>query len=786
MKTTCSALAFATALIAMPAQTFAETAADTADGTSDTRTIIVTAPQQSDPIDNAPNTHVAVTEESIGRTVNAMSVEDTIKYLPSLVVRKRHIGDNFAPIATRTSGLGASARSLIYADGVLLSALIANNNGNGSPRWGLVTPEEVARIDVLYGPFSAAYSGNSIGTVVNITTRMPDRLEVRASALANVQQFSLYGTNRTLPTHQFSVSAGGAMGALHLFASATRTAANSQPISFTTLTGTLTTPPTRPTGTTGGYADLNKLGQQILVLGAGGLEHHVQDTFKLKAAYDLSAATSLTYVLGVWRDNSHGTVESYETGAAGALTYATANNGTTGFNSAVYGRDAQHFSHALTLKGRSPQLDWQVTGTLYHYARDNQNNPSPDTGTSNGAAVTSASTGFIATRNDLPGAFAGGSGTIARQQGTGWATLDARLTASLDSSSTLSIGAHADRTTLNAATYTIANWLDRSPALGQLRSASHGNTRMIALWAQDVLKLSPAVTLTIGGREEFWRAYGGTNTTLNATVKSTVAQGERTFSGFSPKLALEVALAPQWNLRLSAGQAFRMPTVGELYQTTTVGTLLANPNPGLAPERARSGELALEHRSARGVIRLALFNEVIDNALISQTGTFTPVGGVPTAATFVQNVDRTRARGLELAVEQIDVIPHVDVSGSVTYADAITSKNTAFPAAVGKLLPSVPHWKASAVLTWRASEAVSLTTAARFASRNYANLDNSDIVGNTYQGFYKYFVIDARAVFKVTGAFSFALGVDNLNNARYFLFHPFPQRSFTAEVKWKL
>jgi iron complex outermembrane receptor protein len=41
----------------------------------------------------------------------------------------------------------------VYADGILLSNLL----GNGAfftPRWALVTPEEIERVDVLYGPFS--------------------------------------------------------------------------------------------------------------------------------------------------------------------------------------------------------------------------------------------------------------------------------------------------------------------------------------------------------------------------------------------------------------------------------------------------------------------------------------------------------------------------------------------------------------------------------------------------------------------------------------------------------
>ena len=766
MKTSLIALSLALCL-ATPA--FAKEPADAAE--SPDNSILVIGQKQSDTIENAPSTRAQVTAQTISTTVNAVSTEDTLKYLPSLVIRKRHIGDNFAPIATRTSGLGASARSLIYADGALLSALIGNNNGSGSPRWTLVTPEEIERVDVLYGPFSAAYSGNSIGSVVNITTRLPDKFEMRATALVNLQNFSLYGTQRTLPTSQFSGSIGNRFGPLALFASVTLTEAHSQPISFTTITGSA-----NPAGTIGGYADLNKLGQPIRLLGAGGLEHHVQDTYKLKAALDLTPNVRATYVLGIWTDDTQGDVDSYLQSTSGTASYKTAASGaTTGFNSAVYTRDALHFSHALSLSGNTPKLDWQIVGTLYRYSHDWQNNPSPDTATG-----TTAATGFFGTRNDLPAAFAGGVGTIQKQDGTGWATLDGKAALKLGQGDqhVLGFGAHFDRETLNARTYTLANWLDNDSALGQLRSASHGNTRTVALWAQDDVKLTPALTLTLGGRYEWWRAYGGFNTTLSTSVNSTILQGERQFDGFSPKASLEWNGGNGFSVRLSAGQAWRTPTVGELYQATAVGTLLTNPNPGLLPERARSLELALVKQDAKGTFRVSLFNEVIDNALISQLN-------AATNTTFVQNVDRTRARGVELAIDHRDVLPGFDLSTSLTYADAITSKDTVFPAAVGKLLPSVPHWKGNLVLSWRPKPQVTLTTAARFTSRNYASLANDDTVGQTYQGFYKYFVLDARATFRVNDHFDFAIGVDNINNNKYFMFHPFPQRNFTAQVNWR-
>src|SRR5258706_2877688 len=161
-----------------------------------------------------PATHESVTAEQMAETINVMNPEDALKYLPSLIVRKRNFGDQQAPLATRTSGLGQSARSLIYADGVLLSTLIGNNNSGASPRWALVAPEEIERIEVMYGPFSAAYPGNSMGAVVEIITRMPQQFEAGAKIQGAVQGYSLYGTSNTYRSGQVSAILGNRSGGL--------------------------------------------------------------------------------------------------------------------------------------------------------------------------------------------------------------------------------------------------------------------------------------------------------------------------------------------------------------------------------------------------------------------------------------------------------------------------------------------------------------------------------------------------------------------------------------------
>jgi iron complex outermembrane receptor protein len=770
-----SASVFAVFAAIAPVAAFAE---DPAPPSTTTQDILVVAQKQTQNIENAPTSRATITADEIATTVNAINVEDALKYLPSLVIRKRHIGDTQAPIATRTSGLGTSARSLIYADGALLSSLIGNNNTSASPRWGMVSAEEIARIDVLYGPFSAAYAGNSIGAVVNITTRLADKLEGTLTAGTSVQTFDQYVTHRTLPAYQLGATLGDRFGPLALFGSITHTISNSQPLTYVAGTrGTVAGATAVPTN--GGFDDVNRTNQPIRVFGASGFEHQVQDNIKLKSALDLSSSLRLTYVGGLFLNNTDSKVETYLTDTASGLpTYISPattppkqlNIGGLGytvpasaFDAGVYSYDERHWSHALSATGHGGRFDWQVIGTIYDFSKDVQRTPT----------------------TALPAAYAGGAGTITRLDGTGWKTFDAKgaWRSNDAATNTFSAGVHWDQYEVNSNRYATTDWIAGSE--GALSLASRGKTRTAAIWAQDALKIAEPLTLTVGGRYEWWRAFDGFNFSTSPVLVpvNPVYQPTRTAKGFSPKVSLAYVPAPNWTVRASIGKAYRFPTVGELYQVVT-SPVVSLPDPNLRPERALSEELAIEYHDRGGQIRLSLFNEVVNDALISQVG---PLAVAPAqTGTFVQNVDRTRARGVELAVQSSDVVRRVDVSGSVTYTDAITSKDVIFPAAVGKLLPSVPHWKATGVVTWRPTDAIALTSAVRYASRNYGSLDNSDIVGNTYQGFYKYFVVDLRAAFRIAMHYTFAVGVDNVNNDKYFLFHPFPQRTFHADVTVKL
>ncbi len=710
--------------------------------------IVVTGQKAS-----GPATVESVDADRLEETTAILTPEDSLRYMPSLLVRKRHVGDTQSPLATRTSGVGASARSLIYADGLLLSALIGNNNTSASPRWGMVSPEEIERVDVLYGPFSAAYPGNSIGAVVNITTRLPEKSEGSVSVATSVQSFEQYGTDGVFPARQIGATLGGRSGALSWFASASRVDSKSHPLIYVTVPRPAN-PGAAGTPVTGAFSDVNRAGAPIFVIGAAGLEDHQQDNLKLKLGWDAGPGLKLTYRGGLFLNDTEAKAKSYLSGNrfAGTLNIdgRTVNVPASAFSNNYYLQDDRHWMHGLTAEGEAGGLGWRAVASLYDFDRNEQRLPS-------GA---------------LPAAAAGGPGSIVRLDGTGWRTLDLELRRG-----GLRAGAHYDRFRLNSRRFATADWRDGAP--GALTQLAQGRTRTAALWAENEFDLGDTLQMTLGARYEWWRAYGGRNFSLAPALD--VAQPRQSADGISPKGSLRWNAARGLSLTLSAGQAYRFPTVSELYQAISTGPSLTVPNPDLRAERARSAELAGMWTNRTGHVRLSLFGESIRNALISQTAPLVP--GSTTLFNFVQNIEHVRTAGLELAFERRGlVVPELDLSGSVTLTRPKVVEDVAFPAAEGKDIPQVPRRRATLVLTWRPSEEASLTLAGRYSSRSFGTIDNSDIVAHTYQGFEGYLVVDARANFRIGKQWNAAFGVENLTNDKYFLFHPFPQRSFTAEL----
>lgn len=696
-----------------------------------------------------PASTAAVTAEQIETTVNAVDVEDAIKYLPSLFVRKRNYGDTQPVLATRTWGVGSSARTLVYVDDVLISALIANNNTLGAPRWGVVSPDEVDQVTMLYGPFSAAYPGNSLGGVLRITTRVPERTEFTFEQTGAMQAFDGYRTNDDYSTAQTTATASGRTGPASWFVGANLQNSFSQPLSY--VTGA-----SAPQGTTGAIDANNRLGQPADVFGAGGLLHTRMHNLTGKFAYDITPSLRLSYLAGYWDNEADSRVETYLRDADGAATFGRV----VGFASNTYSVDQAHLMQALSLRSDSGGAwDGEAVVTHYDYLHDRQLSPA---GVGDGVTFTP-------------------NGRLADLGGTDWSTLDLKGFWR-PASHEVAIGAHVDEYDLDNTTTNTSDWRDIGSVTG-LFTAGRGETRTRAAWLQDAWTLSPQWLATLGLRYERWEAQDG----FNFSGGTPVVQTDRSDSAVSPKATLSWAPSQNWRFTGSIGKAVRFPTASELYQIVSTGSTFVSPDPDLRPERALSGELAIERGDEHGTLRVSLFQETTRDALISQTST---IQGVASPVSFVDNVDKVRNRGIELVAQRNDVIRGFDLSASVTFVDSAILEDGRFVSttgttAIGKHAPNVPRWRATAVATWRPDPAWTVTLAGRHSGKQYSTLDNADNTPHVFGAFDRFVVFDARVRWKATEHVAAAIGIDNLTDREYVLFHPFPRRTAVATLDVK-
>ena len=726
--------------------------------------VVVTSTPSGAPVD-LPVTAATTNAAAIGETVNAVTTEDALKYLGTIFIRRRHIGDTQAPMTTRTSGVGASARSLIYADGVLLSALIGNNTSTASPRWGIVAPEDIAQVDLRFGPFSAAYPGNSIGAVVEITTKAPRGFEASGRLDVGWQAFSAYGTKDDYRTYAAALGIGDRREWFSWRLGFTHVDTEAQPLTYVTASRPAS-PGAAGTPAYGAFDSRNRLGVPIVVIGASAFEAQQIDTVRLRLGADLPGGVTATYAVGYFGNRAEARAQTYLRDGAGNSLYSGSLNiggyaysiAASAFSNGVYTYDEGHiFQSATVTGGGDGPLTWRLIGSAYDFDRDLQRLPT----------------------TALPGASAGGAGNIVDLSGTGWRTADANFAWSGFAGQIWRGGLHWDSYTLASHRYGTTDW--RIGAPGALAAASEGQTETLAAWLEDKISAGTDVDLTLGLRAERWRAFDGLN--YSASPALNVSQPELSAARISPKAVLIWRPREGWTVSVSAAKAYRFATVSELYQAVTTGATLSTPNPNLDPEHAYSGELAIERDwSGGGYLRLAWFTETINEALVSQTAPITP--GSATLVSYVQNIGQTRADGVELSFNFPDALPSLDLSGAVTFVDARITDNPVLPASVGKQTPQVPRWRATLVATWRPIETFSFTAAARYSDRVYATIDNTDIVTHTYQGFDAYLVIDLRAVWTLGDRWSVSAGIDNLAGRDYILFHPFPQRSMLVELKY--
>ncbi len=723
---------------------------------------------------NLPSNSASKTAQDLA-TQNVFNAEDVFRYMPSTTVRKRYFGDRNANVGGRSFGVLEPGRALVYLDGYLISQFLGRFD---SPRWQMVNNESIERVDVLYGPFSAIYPGNSIGTTLSITERKPKGVEASASIKYNQQAFKEYNTSDTYRGTMTSARVAnrlesgwwGSLGLQHQdvtghpmgYANVVRGAAGQFGAAGA------------GTAVTGIQRDIDANGVDRALFAANSIDHTVQDTVNIRVGYEISPTQEVEARLSSWTNQSRVRVENYLTNAAtgAAVWNGTVNDGVNSFNLnsiassfAPSMRDEENRQLGLTWKTKNAK-GWNasVVATQYDVLND-----------------INRSTSLI-----QPIADNGGVGLATRRDGTGWNTFEVQSTYTPvagdfgDGRHALTFGVHRNNYKLINSVRDATDWRANETTQNQRYS---GETEITALYAQDAWGVMPDVVATLGVRQEWFRQMNGQQFDKSlALANQNKTFDDRDLVATSPKLSVAWAARDDLLVKTSLGQGTRFPNVDEMFNGTKTATNTLINNATLRPEKSTAMELSVEKMWDTSTLRVSLFRDDVKDAILRQSDTT-----VTPTTTLNTNVERVLTTGLELVWQARDVaIKGLDLGGSATWVDSKIMENSLAPATVGNYWLRIPQQRYVLQASYRPNAEWTLGANYRLAGRNFNTPTNTDSNPDTFGGISRVNQLDVRADWKFAKGWNWAFGIDNVTASQAWQAHSLPQRSLQTELRWSL
>lgn len=695
------------------------------------------------------------------QSINIATTEDIVKYEPSLVIRRRFIGDSNGTMGMRGANMFQTSRSMVFADGVPLHYLL-QSRWNGSPRWTMVSASEIAQVEVLYGPFSALYSGNSMGGVVNIESAIPQEREFHFDSSYFSQDFSAYGFDDRLNGYKTFFSAGDKIGDVSVYASFNRLENDAQPQTF------YNGAPSSAASATeidGGIIVNDQMGVNRLWLGDTGVVNTETNNYKLKLGYDLnewSALLNLAYE-DRYSDNAP---NSYMRATDGRTIWGgtVRQDGRTvsvpASRFSVGEQDRDSLSTGLRIRGpvlaRSElELNLNHFTILRDESRNSQRNPADPAHTL--------------------------AGEVTDFGDTGWEGAEVKLVSPLndDDTLTLTTGLRHDSYEMAIAVYDSNNY--QAGAKSSLSSRSGGQTTLQAAFAQLNWLPNEQWEVQIGARQEWFRSHDGFFSNGSGAGLSLESVPEQKRSSFTPKFSTSYLLNDRWTLSYAAAKAYRYPIVEELFSQYQAYNAINQSNPELKPEDGLHHNLGLEYAITGGYIRVNVFQESIEDVIESQSETLP--GGL-SVRTFVP-IDQVDTLGTEFIFNASGLLDdRLNVRFNVTYTDNEIVENRVDPSIEGNVYPRMPTWRSNLMATYRINSRFDVGINHQYADSSFGRNDNMDTEQNVFGAQDGYSRTGIKSNYRWDNGFTMSAGVDNIANDIDFVAHPWPGRTLYLNVSY--
>ncbi|HEX9742086.1 MAG TPA: TonB-dependent receptor [Nitrospiraceae bacterium] len=273
------------------------------------------------------------------------------------------------------------------------------------------------------------------------------------------------------------------------------------------------------------------------------------------------------------------------------------------------------------------------------------------------------------------------------------------------------------------------------------------------------------LTLIPGFRADWWKNFDGR---ITSAAGATVPR-DNVETALNPKFAAQYAVTERLRAGASFYQAFRAPTLNELYRgfSSSGFSFLANEN--LTPERLIGGDVKLEADllpDRRLTLRLTGHHDEVKDQILFVTEN--------ALAARRRNVGRTRTRGggVELTAQ-----PHglVSLKLGYAYADAIVTSFPGNPSREGLRVPNVSRHQVTLGVTLGSPETVQLTVMGRYLSKQYADDLNTQAIAD-------FVVADASLQKHLGRHWRLTLDAENLTNKSYIATQTGPVKTLGAPL----
>ncbi len=705
---------------------------------------IVSASRVDTPINEAPGNVSVVTQKQINLRPN-YKFSDTLRGFEGLQQSKSRGMDTFDGVKIR--GLSGAA---VMVDGIML-----NDINNNTKMLTAMSAEDIEQVEVVRGAFSNIYGSGAVAGAINFITTMPTSFETRAS----FGYGSALGTEFA-PKNTFRgyVSVGDAFLEKKLRVKLSFGMTNSQGYAADSVVVS------DVNGYQGGKPTLDSnTGELRYNIGDMGNQAYQTYDSALKAEYDIGDVGTLS---GYLRWNMY----SYD--HKNQRTFLTQNgNPSYGNNS-----DINNGKPAPILYGRhiGKEMYHQLVSAVgyKHYLPndshievkfsridgwDKFNNPD------GGANPQNANTSI--------------NGGVGSQTNHKYETnnLDLLYLANVSENHRILSGVQYRHNLYTQTLDYIANWKDfNSTSQGRATSgyAQGGKSANVGVFSEWQGNFFESLSTNIGVRYDFWQGYD--------VYKDADVYAKNTKHNLSPKISLNYALSDITRLKSSFGQAFKAPTLSQMFSNRALsdGTFIKG-NPHLKPENVISFDVGFEQDIALGedygAFKMYYFNNTTTNAIMQYSRDYADVN----LRGMYDNLGKNRIQGIESSL-MLPLGYGLGMHLTYTFMDSKILKSIE-SSTEGNKVAGIPAHMAYGALNYDRG-AFYGSFGVEYASKPYKNAMNTPTPSGVYGATDSYIIADLRLGWRINKHFDISSNITNLFNHAYYSYYRASGRAFFVSL----